>query len=125
MTQTVAAGIETQVGHDAEAARPPAQDRGHVFYPWSAQAVIKPMLVTAAKGSYMWDDAGKRYLDFSSQLVNTNIGHQHPKVVAAIKEQADRLCTLSPLHASEARNEAARLICELAPAGDEQGPVHL
>jgi len=117
MTQTVAAGDVTQVDRVAEAAPAPAQDRGHVFYPWSAQGAIKPMLVTGAQGSYLWDDAGKRYLDFSSQLVNTNIGHQHPKVVAAIKAQADRLCTVSPLHANEARNEAARLICELAPAG--------
>lgn len=107
MTKTVpAAGtFETGAGHE----------RGHVFYPWSAQSVIKPMLITGAEGSYMWDAEGRRYLDFSCQLVNTNIGHQHPKVVAAIKEQADTLCTLSPLNASEVRNEAARLICELAP----------
>ena len=92
-------------------------DDSHVFYSWSAQAAIKPMLIAGAEGSYVFDDAGKRYLDFSCQLVNTNIGHQHPKVVAAIKAQADRLCTVSPLHANETRNEAARLICELAPAG--------
>ncbi len=83
------------------------------------------MVIAGAKGSYIFDDAGKRYLDFSSQLVNTNIGHQHPKVVAAIKAQADVLCTVSPLHANEVRNEAARLICELAPARHEQGPFHL
>ncbi|MGA3353871.1 MAG: aspartate aminotransferase family protein [Acidimicrobiales bacterium] len=95
-------------------------DDSHVFYSWSAQAVIKPMLIAGAEGSYLFDDAGKRYLDFSSQLVNTNIGHQHPKVVAAIKAQADRLCTISPLHANATRNEAARLICELAPEGLNQ-----
>ena len=59
--------------------------------------------------------AGSRWLDFSSQLVNVNIGHQHPKLVAAIKEQADKLCTVAPIHANEARSEAARLIAELAP----------
>jgi len=95
-------------------------DDSHVFYSWSAQGVIKPMLIASAEGSYLFDDAGKRYLDFSSQLVNTNIGHQHPKVVAAIKAQADRLCTISPLHANATRNEAARLICELAPEGFNQ-----
>jgi taurine--2-oxoglutarate transaminase len=73
------------------------------------------MLIAGAEGSYLFDADGKRYLDFSSQLVNTNIGHQHPKVVAAIKAQADVLCTISPLHANATRNEAARLICELAP----------
>jgi taurine--2-oxoglutarate transaminase len=92
-------------------------ERGHVFYSWSAQALIRPMVIAGAKGSYVWDDAGKRYLDFSCQLVNTNIGHQHPKVIAGIKAQADLLCTVSPLHANAARDEAARLICELAPEG--------
>jgi taurine--2-oxoglutarate transaminase len=95
-------------------------DDSHVFYPWSAQGAIRPMLIAGAEGSYLFDDAGRRYLDFSSQLVNTNIGHQHPKVVAGIKAQADRLCTISPLHANATRNEAARLICELAPASLNQ-----
>jgi len=94
-----------------------AAESGHVFYSWSAQAQIRPMVIAGAEGSYVFDDSGKRYLDFSCQLVNTNIGHQHPKVVAAIKAQADRLCTVSPLHSNDMRNEAARLICELAPAG--------
>jgi len=100
-----------------EEAAPVHAPDAHVFYSWSAQALIKPMLIAGAEGSYVFDDKGKRYLDFSCQLVNTNIGHQHPKVVAAIKAQADRLCTVSPLHANDMRNEAARLICELAPAG--------
>jgi len=47
--------------------------------------------------------------------VFTNLGHQHPRIVAAIKEQADRLCTLAPGHASDVRGEAARLIVEVAP----------
>ena len=56
-----------------------------------------------------------RLLDFSSQLVFTNIGHQHPRVVAAIKEQAAKLCTIAPQHANDARSEAARLIAERTP----------
>ena len=79
-------------------------DRKHVFHSWSAQAEISPMVITAARGSYVWDDEDRRYLDFSSQLVFTNIGHQHPRVVAAIKEQADRLCTIAPA----VRQRAAR-----------------
>ena len=70
-----------------------------------------------AEGSVVWDFAGKRYLDFSSQLVNANIGHGHPKVVAAIQEQAALLPTVAPQHANAARSEAARLITELAPEG--------
>jgi taurine--2-oxoglutarate transaminase len=75
------------------------------------------MVIVGADGSYVWDYDGRRYLDFSCQLVNTNIGHQHPKVVAAIKAQADRLCTVAPHHANDVRSEAARLICERAPDG--------
>jgi taurine--2-oxoglutarate transaminase len=101
----------------AEGARVYKADRAHVFHSWSAQELIKPMVIAGAEGSYVWDYDGKRYLDFSSQLVNTNIGHQHPKVVGAIKEQADRLCTVAPQHANDMRSEAARLICELAPEG--------
>ena len=73
------------------------------------------MTITAAAGSYVWDGDGNRLLDFSSQLVNTNIGHQHPKVVAAIQAQAAKLCTVAPQHANDARSEAARLIAEITP----------
>jgi len=90
-------------------------DRKHVFHSWSAQSLINPIVVAGGEGAWFWDDAGRRYLDFSSQLVNVNIGHQHPKLVAAIKEQADRLCTIAPIHANDARSEAARLIAEVAP----------
>jgi taurine--2-oxoglutarate transaminase len=91
-------------------------DRAHVFHSWSAQALLDPVVVAGASGSRFWDESGNSWLDFSSQLVNVNIGHQHPKLVAAIKEQADKLCTIAPIHANDARSEAARLIAELAPA---------
>jgi taurine---2-oxoglutarate transaminase len=94
-----------------------ALDRAHVFHSWSAQAGLNPLPIAGGEGSYVWDFDGKRYLDFSSQLVNTNIGHQHPKVVAAIQEQAARLATVAPQHANEARGEAARRIADLAPDG--------
>ncbi|MCX5196009.1 aspartate aminotransferase family protein [Streptomyces sp. NBC_00249] len=92
-----------------------AADRAHVFHSWSAQALIDPLAVAGAEGSYFWDYDGNRFLDFSSQLVNTNIGHQHPKVVAAVQEQAARLCTLAPGFAVDVRSEAARLIAERTP----------
>ncbi|MFE7801881.1 aspartate aminotransferase family protein [Nocardia sp. NPDC057440] len=97
------------------AARAYELDRRHVFHSWSAQAQITPMTITASRGCYVWDGDGNRLLDFSSQLVNTNIGHQHPKVVAAVQEQAATLCTVAPHHVNEARSEAARLIAERTP----------
>jgi taurine--2-oxoglutarate transaminase len=92
-----------------------ADDRAHVFHSWSAQALIDPLPIASASGSYFTDYAGRRYLDFSSQLVNVNIGYQHPRLVAAIQEQAARLCTIAPAFANDARSEAARLLAELAP----------
>ena len=92
-----------------------ANDRAHVFHSWSAQGTLNPMVIAGAQGSYVYDYDGNEYLDLSSQLVNTNIGHQHPKVVAAIQAQADRLCTIAPQHANDVRGEAARLITERAP----------
>lgn len=92
-----------------------ADDRAHVFHSWSAQGAITPVVIAGAEGSWMWDEEGKRYLDFSSQLMNVNIGHQHPKLVAAIQEAAGRLCTIAPFHANADRSEAARLIAEVAP----------
>lgn len=90
-------------------------DRAHVFHSWSAQGALKPFVPAGALGSTMWDYDGKEYLDFSSQLVNMNIGHQHPKVVAAIKAQSDVLTMIAPAHASLPRGEAAKRI--LAKAG--------
>ncbi|MEU2393576.1 aspartate aminotransferase family protein [Streptomyces sp. NPDC007369] len=100
---------------DADGVAVKAADRKHVFHSWSAQELIDPLAVAGAEGSYFWDYDGNRYLDFSSQLVNTNIGHQHPEVVAAVQEQAGRLCTLAPGFAVDVRSEAARLIAERTP----------
>ena len=89
-------------------------DRKYVFHSWSAQAQISPMPVAGGKGSYFWDFEGKKYLDFSCQLVFTNIGFQHPKVIDAIKKQADVLATVAPQVANDVRSEAAKRIVELA-----------
>ena len=92
-----------------------ANDRAHVFHSWSAQGALDPAVIVGAQGSRMWDDKGNTYLDFSCQLVNVNIGHQHPRMIEAIKQQADRLCTVAPSMANDMRSEAARLITERAP----------
>jgi taurine--2-oxoglutarate transaminase len=88
-----------------------------VFHPWVAQGPRTALTLVGGEGSHVIDAAGRHYLDFSSQLVFTNLGHQHPRIVEAIKEQADRLCTLAPAHASDVRGEAAQLIVDVAPEG--------
>ena len=89
-------------------------DRTHVFHSWSAQAQIAPLPVAGGAGSYFWDFDGKKYLDFSCQLVFTNIGFQHPKVVKAIQDQAAILTTVAPQVANDARGEAAKRITSVA-----------
>ncbi|HEX2893322.1 MAG TPA: aspartate aminotransferase family protein [Marmoricola sp.] len=101
--------------HDEQTVR--RNDRAHVFHSWSAQGLIDPLPIARAEGSHFWDYSGKKYLDFSSQLVNVNIGYQHPAIVAAIKEQAEKMVTLAPGFANDVRGEAARLIAEVAPDG--------
>lgn len=90
-------------------------NRRYTFFSWSVQSAVKPLAVVRAKGSYFWDAEGKRYLDFASQLMNVNTGHQHPKVVAAIKQQADKLCYAYPGLATEPRGELGRLLAEVTP----------
>jgi taurine--2-oxoglutarate transaminase len=87
----------------------------YVLHSWSVQDALNPVPVAGAEGRYFWDYDGKRYLDFASQLVNVSIGHQHPKLVAAIKEQAEKLCTIGPPMATEPRSTLARLLAEVTP----------
>ena len=94
-----------------------AADRSHVFHSWSAQASLAPLAIAGGSGCTLWDHDGTRYLDFSSQLVNVTIGYQHPRVVAAIQEQAALLATIGPAHANQTRAHAARLVAERAPDG--------
>src|SRR3954468_4014314 len=90
-------------------------ERGNVFHSWYAQGLIDPLPIAAASGSRFTDYAGNSFLDFSSQLVNVNIGYQHPKLVKAIADYAQQMTTISPSFANDARSEAARLIAEVAP----------
>lgn len=91
-----------------------ADDRGYVFHSWSVQSAINPLPVAGGQGVEFWDYSGKRYLDFGSQLVNLNLGHQHPDLIAAIHDQADTLATIQPSMANDVRGELARRIVQVA-----------
>lgn len=90
-------------------------DREYVLHSWSVQSKLNPLVVNDAEGIYFWDGSGKRYVDMASQLVNSNIGHQHPKVVKAIQEQAGKLCYIAPSFANDARSTLAKMISEITP----------
>ena len=90
--------------------------RDHVFYSWVPQAgMTNPIVVDRAEGVHFWDVDGKRYIDFSSQLMNMNIGHGHPKVAQAVMAQMEKLSFAYPGTASEIKGRAAAKLAEIAP----------
>ncbi|MGC1238320.1 MAG: aspartate aminotransferase family protein [Acidimicrobiales bacterium] len=97
---------------DRSTLSPLEREKASVFHSWSAQASINPLMIKSAEGVYVTDIDDTTYLDFSSQLVNTNIGHQHPSVVRAIQDQAGVLATIAPQHGYESRYRAAELILD-------------
>src|SRR3990172_1385302 len=78
----------------------------HTFFSWSAQGAVNPIPMDHAKGVYFWDAYGKRYFDLNSQLMCVNIGHGDPRVIEAIKAQADELVYAGPSMASRVGAEA-------------------
>ena len=92
----------------------------YTYGTWRAQRGWKPINVTRAEGCYFWDDAGKRYLDFSSQLVCSNLGHQNAAVVEAICAQARSLSYISPAYACDVRAKLSLKLLEVLPKGLEK-----
>ena len=89
--------------------------REYTFFSWAVQSEVNPIPIERAEGVYFWDANGKQYIDFSAQLMNVNIGHHHPKVINAIKDQADRLCYAHPGLATEPRGRLGELLAEVTP----------
>ena len=87
----------------------------HTIFEWSAQSKVDPIPVAGAKGSYFWTPEGKRFLDFNSQLMCTNAGHGHPRIIAAIREQAETLAYANPFMATEPRARLGQKLAELCP----------
>ena len=90
-------------------------EKEYILHTWSAQKNFKPFIITRAKGSHFWDDRGKKYLDFQSQLINVNAGHQHPRILQAIRDQIDKLCYIGPGAANEQRALLGKILAELTP----------
>ena len=87
----------------------------HNFWTWSAQARVQPIPVSRAEGVYFWDTQGKRYLDFNSMVMCSNIGHGDPRVVEAIVEQARELAFAGPGMATKPRAILGKLLAEISP----------
>lgn len=89
--------------------------REHTFKTWSKQKGWEPIIVTQARGVYFYDNNGKRYLDFSSQFVNVNLGYGNEKVINAIKEQLETLQYINPSFGAEIRAKAAEALLQVMP----------
>jgi taurine--2-oxoglutarate transaminase len=92
-----------------------ALTKRHTLFEWSAQSKVDPIPVAGAKGVYFWTPEGKRFLDFNSQLMCTNVGHGHPKVIAAIQQQAETLAYANPFMATEPRARLGAKLAEITP----------
>jgi taurine--2-oxoglutarate transaminase len=89
--------------------------RRHTLYEWSAQSKVDPIPVARAEGVYFWTPEGQRFIDFNSQLMCTNLGHSHPKVVRAVQEQVAVLAYANPFMATEPRARLGARLAEITP----------
>ncbi|HKD61866.1 MAG TPA: aminotransferase class III-fold pyridoxal phosphate-dependent enzyme [Terracidiphilus sp.] len=87
---------------------------------WRFQKTWKPLHIVDAEGCWFTDASGKRYLDFSAQLMCVNLGHKNPRVVEAIAEQARELAFVGPVFATTARARLSAKLMEVLPAGLEK-----
>jgi taurine--2-oxoglutarate transaminase len=87
----------------------------HTIFSWSKQSGLNPINIDHAKGVYIYDRSGKRYLDFTSQLMNVNIGHGDPRVTEAVVKQMNEVSYVNPGMATEARGSLGKKLAEITP----------
>lgn len=91
------------------------QNLDHTLFSWSKQAGINPISIDKAKGVYLYDRSGKKYIDFSSQLMNVNIGHGDQRITAAVVRQMEEVSYVYPGMVTEARGLLGAKLAEIAP----------
>ncbi|MBB6096786.1 taurine--2-oxoglutarate transaminase [Deinobacterium chartae] len=97
----------------SDSSRVVQENRDYTLFSWSVQNQLQPIHMTGGRGSHFFDGDGNTWLDFSAQLINLNIGHQHPQVLEAIKRQVDQLCFAGPSFATEPRGQLGRKLAEV------------
>ena len=98
---------------DANSRKIVQENRDYTMFSWSVQGTSNPIHMKRGEGVWFWDGDDNRWLDFSSQLINLNVGHQHPKVLEAIKKQVDELCFAGPGFATEPRGALGKKLSEV------------
>ncbi len=87
----------------------------YTIFSWSKQSGLNPLNIKGAKGIYLYDRSGKKIIDFSSQLMNMNIGHGHPRVQEAVVRQMEEVSFVHPGMITKARGELGKKLAEITP----------
>lgn len=87
----------------------------HTLFSWSAQGNLNPIHAAKAEGVYLWDASGKKYLDFSSQLINVNVGHGRREVQKAVVEQMKKFSYMAPSFSTDERGKLGKKLAEITP----------
>ena len=87
----------------------------NTIFAWSNQKGLNPLHIKKAKGVYLYDDKGKKHIDFSSQLVNVNVGHGRKEVTEAVRKQMEKLSYVSPPFTTDSRGLLGKKIADITP----------
>lgn len=87
----------------------------YTLFSWSKQKGISPLAIKYGEGVYLYDYDGKRYIDFSSGLMNVNIGHGNQRVTKAVVEQMQQISYVTPSCVTEARGALGKKLAEISP----------
>jgi len=87
----------------------------HTIFSWSKQSGLNPIPIQRADGVYVYDFDDKKYIDFSYQLKNVNIGHGNKKVLDAVKKQMEDFSYVYPGMVSKARGDLGKKLAEISP----------
>ena len=87
----------------------------YTLFSWSKQAGLNPIVAERAEGVYVYDDEGNKIIDFSSQLMNVNIGHGNQRITDAVVKQMQKLTYVYPGMATGVRGELGKMIAEITP----------
>ena len=73
-----------------------------------------PVTLTKGRGAYVWDEDGNKYLDALAGIAVNSLGHCHPKVVSAVKEQVEQLMHISNFYYSKPQAKLLQMLSELS-----------
>src|SRR5438128_10962430 len=92
----------------------------YTLFSWSKQKNIAPIAVKYGEGVYLYDYEGRRYLDFSSGLMNVNIGHGNQRVTHAMVEQMQQVAYVTPSCVTKARGDLGKNLAEICPGARQK-----